>query len=54
MKQEQLMNIANRLYDLADPWERDDMTPNDFAKVVKDDPLAVIGHLLDIIEDLQA
>jgi len=49
-----LNELAKRLYDLFDPWDRLDMTPADFAKVIQADPLGTIEHLLDTIDELRA
>ena len=53
-KRERELKVAQKLYDFADPWERDDMTVNDFAKVIHENAPEVIEHLLEVIADLMA
>ena len=53
-KHERLQEVAKRILNIADPWERDDLTPADVVRVIKSDPIGVIEHLLSTIEDLQA
>ena len=51
--------LAIRIYDILDPWEKDpskDKTEEltEIVDTIQDSPESIIGHLLDIIEDLQA
>ena len=48
------LEVAKRILGLADPWERDDLTPADVAKVINADPIGVIEQLVGMIENLQA
>jgi len=45
--------LAQRIYDYTDPWERES-TVEEIAETIKTDPEAVISYLMDIIEDLTA
>lgn len=47
---DRITEIAERIYELADPWERD-YEPDDIAGQIVNDPLAVIEYLLDRLED---
>ena len=42
--------LAERLYDLVDPWDRDDATQDDFVRELENDPLAIISDLLDRLD----
>ena len=53
-KRERELRAAQKLYDYSDPWERDDMTVDDFAKVIHENAPEVIEHLLEVIADLTA
>lgn len=53
-KRERELRAAQKLYDFSDPWERDDMTVADFAKVIHENAPEVIEHLLEVIADLMA
>lgn len=46
--------LAQRIYDITDPWDRDEATPENIAHDIKTDPLAVIEYLINLVEDLQA
>ena len=45
--------LAQRLYDLIDPWDCDYATKDDFIIDLQDDPIAIIEYLLDRLDDLQ-
>lgn len=47
--------LAQRIYDL-DTYEAidTDTTPEDIADSIQNDPLTVIGYLVELVEDLQA
>ena len=53
-ERERELKAAQKLYDYSDPWERDDMTVDDFAKVIHENAPEVIEHLLEVIADLTA
>ena len=42
---------AARVFDLVDPWNREDETPESTAELIEKDPKAVIDFLLDIIDN---
>lgn len=44
-------NRAARVFELSDPWTREDETPETIAETIETDPKAVIDFLLDIIEN---
>ncbi len=46
----EIMDLANRLYNLVDPWDRDYETVDDIANDIENDPDAVIEYLLDLLE----
>ena len=44
--------IAKRVFDLMDPWERDDIDgPEEMEILIKQDPIETIKFLLDRIEE---
>lgn len=45
-----LQQIAKRIYDMIDPWERE-FTIDELAQDITADPLATIEGLLDSIEE---
>ena len=46
-----ISKLAERLYDLIDPWDRDYKDINEIADDIKTDPETVIAYLLDVIEE---
>lgn len=48
------LEVAKRILELTPPWEREDLTAADVAKVINADPIGTIEHLVGLIEDLQA
>jgi len=48
---EKLQSIANRFYNVFDPWEACDTTPEETAEEISKNPLDAIAYLLDIIEN---
>ena len=47
-------DIIKRLYDLIDPWDREDNFQEEVLATLEADPLAIIEDLLTRIEDLEA
>lgn len=45
--------LAERLYNMIDPWDRDYETVDDLANDIKNDPCAVIEYLIDLVDDLR-
>jgi uncharacterized protein YeeX (DUF496 family) len=45
-----IQQLAQRLFDFVDPWDRDYETVDDIANDMKQDPEAVIEYLLDLLE----
>jgi hypothetical protein len=43
--------LAERLFNLVDPWERDYETVDDIANDIKNDPETVIEYLMDLLEE---
>lgn len=48
------LQLAQRIFDLLDPWDRDDATPESIAEDIKKSPLETIEFLINLVEDLQA
>lgn len=47
---EDLQKVAQRIYDIMDPWERD-FTVEEIAQETAESPLAAIKYLLTLIEE---
>lgn len=47
---DRINELAQRLYDLIDPWDCDYATIDDFIIDLQDDPLAIIEYLLDRVD----
>jgi len=45
-----IQQLADRLYNFVDPWDRDYETVDDIANDIKTDPETVIEYLLDLLE----
>jgi hypothetical protein len=45
-----IQQLAQRLFNFVDPWDRDYETVDDIANDMKQDPEAVIEYLLDLLE----
>ena len=44
--------LAERIYNLLEPWEKIDTSIEESEEVLKSDPLAAVEYLLDIVENL--
>lgn len=49
-EEKKLRELAERIFNLADPWNRDEVTMESTEKAIKEDPQSVIEMLLDTIE----
>ncbi len=47
----QVQELAERLYNYVDPWDRDYETVDDIANDIKQDPLTVIKYLMELLEN---
>ena len=45
-----IQQLAERIYNYVDPWDRDYETVDDIANDIKNDPEAVIEYLMDLLE----
>lgn len=45
-----IQQLAERIYNYVDPWDRDYETVDDIANDIKNDPETVIEYLLDLLE----
>lgn len=49
-----LASISRRIYDMMDPWARDEIdatSPDDIRKDIKEMPLDAIEYLLDLLTE---
>jgi hypothetical protein len=47
-----IQKLAERLYNLIDPWDRECESADDIANDIKTDPESVIEYLLDLQEEV--
>jgi tetrahydromethanopterin S-methyltransferase subunit G len=47
---EDLQKVAQRIYDIMDPWERE-FTTEEIAQDIAESPLGTIKYLLTLIEE---
>ena len=47
---EKVNELAKRLWDYTDPWDREDTTVEDVARQIEEHPLDVIQHLLNLLD----
>ena len=47
-----VQKLAERIYNYVDPWDRDYETVDDIANDIKQDPLAVIEYLMDLLDNV--
>jgi hypothetical protein len=45
-----IQQLAQRLFNFVDPWDRDYETVDDIANDMKQEPETVIEYLLDLLE----
>jgi len=45
-----IYDLANKLYNLIAPWDRDYETVDDIANDIENDPDLIIEYLLDLLE----
>ena len=50
MNEQKIQEAAQRLYDFFDPWSREDITPADIERDIKENPTETINYLLDMLE----
>ena len=50
-KSEYITELAQRIYDYLDPWERSDYTPEDIKQQIENDPVSTISFLINLLED---
>lgn len=46
-----IADLANRLYILVDPWDREYASPEEMAEQIKSNPLAIIDYLSSCLEE---
>ena len=51
MNDDNIKEIAKRIFELIPPWDRDDMTETDVENEIIKDPIATIKYLLDYIDN---
>ena len=48
---EEIMELAEQIWEYCDPWERCDYTPQDIAEQIVTDPVQVIKNLVEWLMD---
>lgn len=51
MDEKKVNELAQKLYQLVDPWDSDYQTVDDFVINIQDDPLKVIEYLVNLLEE---
>lgn len=51
MDEKKIKELAERLYNTLAPWDRIDTSIMEQEEVLRNDPLAAIEYLLDIVEN---
>ena len=51
MNEKKIKELAERLYNTLAPWDRVDTSIDEQEEVLRNDPLAAIEYLLDIVEN---
>lgn len=51
MNREELKELAARLYEIEDPWERCDYTTDDVLEQLENDPISIIKRLVERLEE---
>ena len=46
-----IQELAERLFKLIDPWDRDYNSADDIASDIKDNPDVVIEYLIELLEE---
>lgn len=46
-----IQQLAERIYNYVDPWDRDYETVDDIANDIKSDPDLIIEYLMDQLEE---
>ena len=54
MDEKKIEELAERLVELIDPWDREYATVEDLVNDIKNDPLSVIEYLADRLEEALA
>ena len=48
---ERIKNLAERIYNTLAPWDQFDTSIEESIECLKNDPLAAVEYLLDIVEN---
>jgi hypothetical protein len=51
MDEKKLKEISERIYNILNPWEKCDTTPEEIAEETRKNPLDAINFLLDMLEE---
>lgn len=51
-RKEWIEDLANRLYTITDPWDREYASVQEVANAIEADPLGVIDYLVTWIEEV--
>lgn len=50
---EKTLDLAKRVFEYTEPWNREDETVESTAQVIENDPNAIIEFLLDLLDNYQ-
>ena len=51
-KEAKIKELAERIYNTLDPWDKAETSIEETTECLKDDPLAAVEYLLEIVENM--
>ena len=51
-KEAKIKELAERIYNTLDPWDKAETSVEETEKCLQDDPLAAVEYLLEIVENM--
>ena len=52
LDEKKIKELGERIYNTLDPWDKAETSKEETIKCLKDDPLAAIEYLLEIVENM--
>ena len=52
LDEKKIKELGERIYNTLDPWAKAETSKEETIKCLKDDPLAAIEYLLEIVENM--
>lgn len=51
MEERKIKELSERLFNLLDPWDRVDTSIEEQEQILRENPLAAVEYLLDLVEN---